>query len=653
MKLIFRVVTALVLTVVLLAALVLLLPGEKIARLAADQLQAQTGRTLAFGGKVRFTFWPTLGVKADAVTLSNAEWAGPEPMLQAERLTIGISAAELLQGDVRITEVSAILPHLNLATNAEGVGNWVMDGGAGGGTGGTGSSGTSDGGSGGSALPLRIEAVELTGASLRYAAHGEAPVEMKNIDLSLLWPDPAGTAAVKATLRPAGEPVEVDAEIGTFAAFLAGEVSSVGASVTAPGGKGRFDGHADINGEASGRLTFGAQDALQTGVALGVFLPDALAQKAVFAADVTYTADGRLSMRDLAVELGANRLTGAADVEFKERPSITAQLQGGALDVSGFAAGQGGSGAGGSGGGSGSSTSAGSGWPDDPIDASALGLADAAIDLSFDSLSTGGVNLGASKLNLTMERSRAVLKFLPASMFGGQVQGQVVANNRSGLSVGGKLTFTGIRLERALGETAGYSRLNGEALGELEFLGSGKSVKAIMRSLSGKGWLEAGKGFFTGFDLEELMRSGGNGGSTVFDQLTASYAIKDGNLRNKDLLVLLKGFRAEGKGRIGLGARDIDYLFTPQLVRAGRDQVLTIPVRIKGSWDNPDIRPDFGQALQPKIDEIEQEAKDRVRQKLSEELNTEIAPEQDLNDALKQRIEQEARDQLLKLLGGD
>ncbi|KIC49468.1 AsmA family protein [Leisingera sp. ANG-S] len=638
MKLIIRVVTALVLTVVLLAGLVLLLPGEKIARLAADQLETQTGRKLAFGGKVRFTFWPTLGVKADAVTLSNADWAGPEPMLQAERLTIGVSAAELIQGDVRVTEVSAILPHLNLATNAEGVGNWVM-GGSGAAAGG---SGTASGG----ALPLRIEAVELTGASLRYAAHGEAPVEMKNIDLSLLWPDPAGTVNAKATLRPAGEPVEVDAEIGTFAAFLAGEVSSVGATITAPGGKGRFDGHAGINGEASGRLTFGAEDALKTGVALGVFLPDALAQKAVFGADVTYTADGRLSMRDLALELGANRLTGAADVEFRDRPNITAQLRGGALDFTAFA---------GSAGGAGSGTSGSSGWPEDVIDASALGLTDAVVDLTFDSLRTGGVNLGASKLNLTVERSRAVLKFLPAAMFGGQVQGQLVANNRNGLSVAGKMTFTGIRLERALGETAGYDRLNGEALGELEFLGSGNSVAAIMRSLSGKGWLEAGKGFFTGFDLEQLMRSGGNGGSTVFDQLTASYTIEGGNLRNEDLLVLLKGFRAEGKGRIGLGARDIDYLFTPQLVRAGRDQVLTIPVRIRGSWDNPDIRPDFSQALQPKIEEIEQEAKDRVRQKLAEELDleTEIAPEQDLNDVLKQRIEQEARDQLLRLLGGD
>ncbi|EDZ45036.1 AsmA [Rhodobacterales bacterium Y4I] len=635
MKLIFRVVTALALTVVLLAGLVLLLPGEKVARLAADQLEAQTGRQLGLGGKVSFTFWPVLGVKADAVTLSNADWAGPEPMLRAERVTIGVAAADLLRGNVRVTEVSAILPHLNLATNAEGIGNWVFGGG--------GAAAGSTGAGEGTGQPLRIEAVELTGATLRYAAHGEAPVEMKNADLSLLWPEPDGTVNARVTLRPAGEPVEIDAEIGTFAAFLAGEVSSVGATVAAPGGRGRFDGHADINGEASGRLTFGAEDAARTGAALGAVLPEVLAQKAVFGADVTYTADGRLSMRDLALELGKNKLSGAADVEFAKRPRITARLQGGALDFGGVTGAEPPD----------SGSAAAEGWSRQEIDASALGLADGTVDLSFDSLDTGSVQLGQSQLNLTVERERAVVKFLPASMFGGEVQGQLVANNRNGLSVGGNLSFTGIRLERALGETAGYRRLNGEALGGVEFLGSGNSVDAIMRSLSGKGWLEAGKGFFTGFDLEQLMRSGGNGGSTVFDQLTASYTVEGGNLRNEDLLVLLKGFRAQGTGRIGLGARDIDYLFTPQLVRAGGDQVLTIPVRIRGGWDNPDIRPDFSQALQPKLDVIEQEAKDRVRQKLSEELDTEIAPEQDLNDLLKQRIEQEARDQLLKLLGGD
>jgi hypothetical protein len=164
--------------------------------------------------------------------------------------------------------------------------------------------------------------------------------------------------------------------------------------------------------------------------------------------------------------------------------------------------------------------------------------------------------------------------------------------------------------------------LNGEALGELEYLASGGSLDALMRSLSGKGWLEVSKGFFTGFDLEKLMRSGqGNGGSTVFDQLSGSYTIEKGNLVNQDLLMTLKGIRAEGTGRIGLGAQDLDYRFTPTISGINGAAGLTIPVLITGPWADPKIRPDLKNALQPEIDAVEQEAKDRVIEKLSEELD--------------------------------
>ena len=55
------------------------------------------------------------------------------------------------------------------------------------------------------------------------------------------------------------------------------------------------------------------------------------------------------------------------------------------------------------------------------------------------------------------------------------------------------------------------------------------------------------------------------------------------------------------------------------------------------------------------VQELPADIPAEVRQKLAEELNleTEVTPEQDINDVLKERIEQEARDQLLRLLGGD
>ncbi|NKX38050.1 AsmA family protein, partial [Rhodobacteraceae bacterium R_SAG5] len=103
MRLILRILSAIVITVAVGIAILTFLPGQKIAELAAQQIEKQTGRQVVFGGDVRFSFWPTLGIQADNVAFANADWAGPEPLLTAGRLTIGVDAADLIRGDIRIT----------------------------------------------------------------------------------------------------------------------------------------------------------------------------------------------------------------------------------------------------------------------------------------------------------------------------------------------------------------------------------------------------------------------------------------------------------------------------------------------------------------------------------------------------------------------
>ena len=213
-------------------------------------------------------------------------------------------------------------------------------------------------------------------------------------------------------------------------------------------------------------------------------------------------------------------------------------------------------------------------------------------------------------------------------------------------------------MQAALRDLAGFERLEGRAAGNLEFIGAGASVDAIMRSLAGKGALKVRQGVIRGIDLDRLMQTGtGTGGTTVFDSLNASYTIAAGDLFNDDLLLKLTNFKADGAGRIGLGARDIDYVFTPVALRANAGKGLSIPVRIRGSWDNPSILPDLSGALEAEIgvkaDELERAARDRVTRKLEQELDVTIGEDQDAEDVLKERLEDEAKQQLLKLLGQD
>ena len=102
-----------------------------------------------------------------------------------------------------------------------------------------------------------------------------------------------------------------------------------------------------------------------------------------------------------------------------------------------------------------------------------------------------------------------------------------------------------------------------------------------------------------------------------------------------------------------MGAQDLDYTFTPTAFASETSSGVSVPVRIRGSWFDPEIKPDLSKLVQPKLDEAEEKAKQAVRDKLSEELGVPVETKEDVNDALKRRVEEEARKQLLKFLGGN
>ena len=120
MKWVIRLLGVLVVLVVVLIGALLLMPSDRIARVAADQIEAQTGRKLTVTGGLKLSFWPVLGVETGPVALANADWAGSEPMFRADGLSIGVGARELIAGQVRVTQIVAEAPVLNLRVAGDG-----------------------------------------------------------------------------------------------------------------------------------------------------------------------------------------------------------------------------------------------------------------------------------------------------------------------------------------------------------------------------------------------------------------------------------------------------------------------------------------------------------------------------------------------------
>ena len=642
MRWIFRVIGVVLVVAAVAVAGVLFLPSQRIANIAADQIEARTGRAVTFEGGVSVSVWPVLGAETGPVTLANADWAGKAPMLRAESLSIGVDTRALLTGTVRVTRIVAQSPELMLETRSDGLGNWIFGDAAPDET--TGTAGES------TVPPATLERLELTGARLRYSDAGAAPLALGPLDLVLDWPQGQAAADITARLTHGGATIDLAARIAAMEEMLAGKVVPLSASARLGAAALTFDGRASISGAAAGRIEADSPDtgALLAALGLGAMdLPRGLGRAAKLSGEATYTADGRLSLRDLVAVLDQNRIAGAADIDLAGKPRVVAELSAGALDLSAL----GGAGAEGSAAGT---DGEGSGWSTSPIDASALGLADASVTLKADSIDTGITQLGATGAKLALERSRAVLTLSPATAFGGSLSGTLVANGRKGFSVRGDLKAKSIDMQALLTDLAGIDRFSGAAEAELAFLGSGASMDAIMRSLSGEGRIDVGRGVISGIDLDKLFRSGAvTGGTTVFDSLTGSYTISGGNLQNDDLKLQLSSFRVDGTGRIGLGARDLDYLVTPVAFESDDSTGLRVPVRITGPWSGPRIRPDLDAATKARLEEEKDKLEEKAKEALQEKLDLTIEDGQSTEEAIKDRIEDEAAKQLKKLFGNN
>ncbi|MFU1479334.1 AsmA family protein [Roseovarius sp. C7] len=613
MRWIIRLMVLALVFVVIAVGSILMLPSERIARIAADQIAQATGRKVEMTGETKVSFYPVLGISTGRTTVANADWSDKGPMFQADSFKVGVDPQALFGGAIRITGLEAVNPHILLQKDSSGRVNWEINVEGVSTTGG----GTETAPAESSQLALTLDRALITGAQLTYI-DGEAgsTTQIKDVNFDMRWPSYTGEASIDASFRPAQEVVSITGRIARLDHLIDGAVSDFAVQIGTEGGQVDFNGQVSSQPQAAGRISAELADSSRFMTSLGLApldLPEGFGRKASVTGDLTYGEDGRLSLRNLTAGLDHNRLTGGVDlITSGARPRIEAQLDAGALDLSALAPeSEGEAGAKEAG------TAVDTGWSKAPIDASALGLADAQIALSAESVDLGTFNFGRTRVLATVDNSRAVFALKELAGYGGTVAGEFVANNRSGLSVGGNMTARGMDMEKLLTDAAGITRFATTGDMSLRFLGVGQSVHAIMNSLSGELSLGTGRGVISGFDLDKLMRSGDvTGGTTVFDEMSASFAIKDGNMQGDDLKMSMPLARATGTGRIGLGAQDLNYTFTPSLLEGDSRKGLAIPVRIKGPWANPKIYPDLEAAIDLNFKAEKEKLKDDAREEV-------------------------------------
>ena len=633
MRWIVRLLAIVLLIVALAVGAIFVLPSQRIASLASDQISAAIGRDMRFSGPVRPSLFPLLGVRMGGLELANAPWATDGPMLRADSLLVGVELWPLLSGKIRVRKFRLVNPRITLERGKDGRANWQF----GSVSARNAAKGAQSAGGAAAALAgFTLAEGRLIGASLRFNDHANGrTLHLDQLAMTMRAPEPGGTATAQGQFRYNGQTLSFKTTLGNLGKALDGALGAVSLDMSGRFGALALKGRAGMSPpqadiQFDGRMKNAAALAALAGLEKGSLA--GIGKTASLKAKLTFANDNTLYLRALDLGLGPNRLRGAVDIELGAKPLIRATLKAGDLDLSAYAAAGGDTPAPvGSGG-------AKSGWSRAPLDASALQLADGEVDFSAGSVKFAATKTGPLSLKMRLDRGRLVSVIQRLSIYGGTLGGQVVLNSRAGLSVGADLSAKGVQLGPLLRDFAGYDRLTSLASMRVKLLSSGNSMQALASRLKGEGGINAGPGEIIGFDLLGMLRTldtsyRGRQNKTIFTSIKGSYTIRNGVLKNSDLVFNSPLLTAGGTGHIDIGKRLIDYRITPLTYGGKTAGKLSVPVLLSGTWDHINVHPDLNGALKADLANKRAKAEADLRKKAKKAVKEGL--QKSLGDALK------------------
>jgi uncharacterized protein involved in outer membrane biogenesis len=100
--------------------------SAQLTKMLFSSVKAATGRDLKISGPVTLSFFPSISVSAEHLSLSNASWASSPDMLTLKRIDLNIKTLPLLTKRIELDNVKLTGLELLLQKNVSGKANWDM-----------------------------------------------------------------------------------------------------------------------------------------------------------------------------------------------------------------------------------------------------------------------------------------------------------------------------------------------------------------------------------------------------------------------------------------------------------------------------------------------------------------------------------------------
>jgi AsmA protein len=617
MKLVKRLLIAIAVLVVLVIAAAIIvpffIPTDTYTSKLIAAVKSSTGRDLRIDGKVSLTLFPTFGLEANQVSFANPPGAASKDMATLGKLQVALQVLPLLHKEIEIKRLVLVDPVIDLEVDKQGRPNWQF------------SQAPAQpapakqpekpapaGGGGTSLSDVHLDDVRLVNGKIIYLdQRSGAKQELSEIGMTVSLPSLDGPLSANGAATYRNERMTLAASLAKPREFMDGKVSAAALKLSAKPisfdfkGEGagstplKLDGAVDLQvPSVRGLAAWAGQPLKLPGTGFG---PLGISGKVSMAGSKIAFSDAKLKLDDMNAKGALALDSGGA------RPALKGQLDVDKLDANPYlppekeakkeapAAGKGGAGG----------PAAKSDWSDDPIDLTALKSADVDFSLSAGGLQYRKIQVGKSALALKLVNGRFEADLTELALYKGAGKGKVVLDGSGAVpAIEADFNLSGVQIQPLLHDAADLDRVSGTGGFTTEIAGHGKSQREIIAALNGKGDLKLANGVIKGLNLVGMVKNvaasfqGAQSGAdqTDFQNLTGTYTITNGILRNTDLQLKSAEVPMTGAGTVDLPHRSVDYKITPKIAGA-----VAVPVVIKGPWDNLSYRPDVAGIVGDKL----------------------------------------------------
>ncbi len=262
-------------------------------------------------------------------------------------------------------------------------------------------------------------------------------------------------------------------------------------------------------------------------------------------------------------------------------------------------------------------------------------------------------------MRLAAEGGRLRLHPARARLYGGRYRGDVRIDARGPVPVV-RLDerLEGVRLRPLLRDLAGFERLSGTGTVRARLAARGADPLALRRTLSGEVAVALRDGAIEGVNVAALLReararlrgepspAASGPRRTDFTEITATGRVRDGVLRNDDLLGKSPFLRVTGRGTVDLVRERLDYRLRAVVVSTAKGQGgegleelkgVPVPLRLRGPLASPEVTLDVETLLKEtqkkRLEKKRRKLEEKLRRKLEKELGEELG--RDLEERLR------------------